>query len=178
MFCIQQIEQLLFPLVGLQACEWFWSPLWHACFLEFLSRRFMCCHTLDEQFLFPYVCGKPYWYFEHALPQVLPCWPIDDDVFDIPLLVFLPNSPLIATKILTNFSFWCFACNSAHMFQNEIVPIALSNVLGDFVFPHFEDVSLSCLHIDLAFALPSIYLCCANRVMNKIGHVLNDVLLL
>ena len=81
-------------------------------------------------------------------------WPIDDDVFDIPLCVFLPNSPLIAKKILNNFSFRCFACDSAHKFQNEIALIALSNFLGDFVFSHLEDVSTSCLHIDLAFALP------------------------
>ena len=35
---------------------------------------------------------------------------------------------------------------------------------------------MSCLHIDLAFALPPIYLCCANGVMIKIGHVMDDVL--
>ena len=41
---------------------------------------------------------------------------------------------------------------------------------------HLEDVSMTCLHIYLAYALPSIYLCCANGVMIKIGHVTDDVL--
>ena len=58
--------------------------------------------------------------------------------------------------------------------QNEIAILAFSNFLGDFVFPHFEDVGTSCLHIDLAFVFHSIYLCCANGVMNKFGHVIND----
>ena len=34
------------------------------------------------------------------------------------------------------------------MVHNEIGILAFSNFLGDFVFPHFEDVWMSCLHID------------------------------
>ena len=77
----------------------------------------------------------------------------------------------------TNLSFRRFQCNEHHMVQNEIAFLAFSNFLGDFVFPNFEDVWTSCLHIDLAFVFHSIYLCCANGVMNKFGHVINDVLL-
>ena len=59
------------------------------------------------------------------------------------------------------------------MSHNEIT---LSNFIGDFVFSHLENVSMSYSHIDLAYALPSISLCCANGVMIKIGHVTDDVL--
>ena len=62
------------------------------------------------------------------------------------------------------------------MFHNELVPIDLSHFLGVFVFPHLEDVENKCLHIDLAYALQLIYLCCANGVVNKEGHVIDDVL--
>jgi hypothetical protein len=44
------------------------------------------------------------------------------------------------------------------------------------VFPHLEDVQTICLHIDLAYAFPLLYLCCANCVVNKNGHILGDVL--
>ena len=47
---------------------------------------------------------------------------------------------------------------------------------GVFVFPHLEDVQMEFFHIDLAYALPLIYLCCANGVVNKEGHVIDDVL--
>ena len=33
------------------------------------------------------------------------------------------------------------------------------------------------MHIDLAFVLHAICLCCANGVINKFGHIVNDVLL-
>ena len=79
-------------------------------------------------------------------------------------------------KDMEQIFFRCCACDSAHKFQNEIAPIALSNFLGYFVFSHLEDVSMSCLHFDLAFAMFSIYLCCANGVILKIGHVMDDVL--
>ena len=62
------------------------------------------------------------------------------------------------------------------MVHIEIAIIALSNFLGDLVFSHLEDVRMSCLHIDLEFALLSISLCCANGAMIKIGHVTDDVL--
>jgi hypothetical protein len=48
---------------------------------------------------------------------------------------------------------------------------------GVFELPHLEDVQIDFLHIDLAYALFLIYLCCANCVVNKNGHVINDVLL-
>ena len=79
--------------------------------------------------------------------------------------------------MLTNFSFPCFACNGNHMDQNEIAIIAFSNFRGDFVFSHFGDVDMNCLHIDLGYAIYFPYLCCANGAMNKNGHVMNDVLL-
>jgi hypothetical protein len=44
------------------------------------------------------------------------------------------------------------------------------------VFPHLEDVQTIFLHIDLAYAFPLLYLCYANCVVNKNGHVLNDML--
>src|SRR5664279_61982 len=63
------------------------------------------------------------------------------------------------------------------MVRNEIALVGFSPFLGDFVFPHFEDVSMNCLHIDLAYALYSLYLCCANGVMKKNGHVIDDMIL-
>jgi glycine cleavage system aminomethyltransferase T len=33
------------------------------------------------------------------------------------------------------------------------------------------------MHIDLGYALYLIYLCCANGVVNKNGHVMDDMLL-
>ena len=100
-----------------------------------------------------------------------------DDILDILHLVFMPNSPFVAPRMLTKLSFQCFACNNDHMVPNEIALIDFSNFLGNFVFPHFEDVSLNCLHFDLALASFVIYLCCANGVMNKLGHVIDDMLL-
>ena len=63
------------------------------------------------------------------------------------------------------------------MFQNEMDTLVFSKFHGVFVFPHLEDVQTNCLHIDLAYALFLIYLCCANGVVNKNGHVIHDVLL-
>ena len=45
------------------------------------------------------------------------------------------------------------------------------------MFPHLEDVQTNFLHIDLAYALFLIYLCYANGVVNKNGHIIYDVLL-
>ena len=45
------------------------------------------------------------------------------------------------------------------------------------MFPHLEDVENNCLHIDLAYALFLLYLCCANGVVNKNEHVTIDMLL-
>ena len=55
--------------------------------------------------------------------------------------------------------------------------IMVFSQFGVFVFPHLEDVQTEFLHIDLAYALCLIYLCCANGVVNMNGHVMNDVLL-
>ena len=91
--------------------------------------------------------------------------------------MFLPNSPLIASLMSNNFSFPCFECNEQHMFQNEMDTMVFSQFHGVFVFPHLEDVQTKFLHIDLAYALYLIYLCYANGVVNKNGHVIHDVLL-
>ena len=98
-----------------------------------------------------------------------------DNILDITHLVFLPNSPQIASKKLTTCSSKCFVCNGIHVVSNEIAFIAFSTFLGVFEFPHFDDVPTTLLHLDLAYALLFIYLCCANGAMNKIGHVLHDV---
>ena len=74
-------------------------------------------------------------------------------------------------------SFRCFECNGLHTVRNDIGIMTFSILLGDFVFPTFEDVSKSCLPNDLAFRLRSIHVCCANGAMIKLGHVINDVLL-
>ena len=71
--------------------------------------------------------------------------------------VFLPNSPLIASKMLTNFSFQCFECNNELVFKHEMDNMVFSH-FGMFEFPHLEDVEITCLHIDLAYALFLIYL--------------------
>ena len=47
---------------------------------------------------------------------------------------------------------------------------------GVLVFPRLEDVQMEFAYIDLAFAYTWIYLCCANGVVNKEGHVIDDVL--
>ena len=69
------------------------------------------------------------------------------------------------------------ATNIDHMFHNVMDTIVFSKFHGVFVFPHFEDVSLDCLHIDLTYAFTFIYVCCANGVITKNGHVLHDMLL-
>ena len=87
----------------------------------------------------------------------------DEYIVGILHCVFLPMSPLTAPRIFTNSHFQFFVCN-------------LSNLLGDFVFSHFGDVPTNCLHIDLAYELYCLYLCCANGAMNKIGHVSHDMI--
>ena len=47
---------------------------------------------------------------------------------------------------------------------------------GVLVFPHLEDVQLEFYYINHVFAYPWIYLWCANGVVNKEGHVIDDVL--
>jgi hypothetical protein len=103
------------------------------------------------------------------------CTHVDDD-FDILPYVFLPNSPLIASRMLTTFSFKSLERNNMHVFQHEIDTMVFSNFDGVFVFPHLEDVQTICLHIDLAYAFHLLYLCYANCVVNKNGHDLNDML--
>ena len=90
--------------------------------------------------------------------------------------MFLPISPLIASKMMKNFFFYCFECNNAHEFDYELDNFVFSH-FRVFVFPHLEDVENYCLDIDLAYALFSKYLCCANGVVNKNGHVTLDMLL-
>jgi hypothetical protein len=63
-----------------------------------------------------------------------------------------------------------------HIFQHEMDTMVFSNFDGVFVFPHLEDVQTICLHIDLAYVFSLLYLCCANCVVNKNGHVLDDML--
>ena len=101
----------------------------------------------------------------------------NDDVLVISPHVFLPNSPLIASRMMNNLSIQCFECNNERMFRHEMDTIVFSYFHGVFVFPHLEDAQPNCLHIDLAYALLLIYLCCANGVVNKNGHVIDDVLL-
>jgi hypothetical protein len=100
---------------------------------------------------------------------------IDDD-FDILPYVFLQNSPLIASRMLTTFSFQSLECNNVQVFQHEMDIVDFSTLDGVFVFPHLEDVHIFCLHIDLAYAFRLLYWRCANCVVNKNGHVLDDML--
>jgi hypothetical protein len=67
------------------------------------------------------------------------CTHIDDD-FDILPYVFLPNSPLIASRMLTTFSFKSLEHNDMHVFQHEMDTMIFSNFDGVFVYPHLEDV--------------------------------------
>ena len=87
---------------------------------------------------------------------------------DISHCVFLPTSPLIASRMLTNFSFQYLVCNVDQMVQN---------FHGDFVFTYCEDAPRNCLHFDLAYALNFTCLCCANGVMKMNGHDMDDMLL-
>ena len=108
-------------------------------------------------------------------PKMMSCFSffictLDDD-FDIWPIVFFPISPLIASKMLNNFSLHCFEYNNDNEFEHELNNFVYSN-FGVFVFPHLEDVENNCLHIDLAYAL--YY---ANGVVNKNGHVTLDMLL-
>jgi hypothetical protein len=63
-----------------------------------------------------------------------------------------------------------------HVSQHEMDTIIFSNFAGVLVFPHLEDVQTICLHIDFAYAFYLLYLCCANCVVNKNEHFLDDVL--
>ena len=103
------------------------------------------------------------------------CTHVDDD-FDILPYVFLPKSPHIASRMLTTCSFQSLECNNMHIFQHEMDTMVFSNFVGVFVFPHLEDVETICVNIDLAYAFRLLYLCCANCVVNKNGHVLDDML--
>ena len=139
----------------------------------------MCCHKYDEQFSFRRLvcnhidilsisCHECFGFYPFGVATniskicsflCIVC--THDDILNILYCVFLPNSSLIASKMITSCSFQCLVCNNDHMVQNEIAIIAFSHFHDVFVFPHFEDVSRNCLHIDLAYALPFTYLCCA-----------------
>jgi hypothetical protein len=86
------------------------------------------------------------------------CTHVDDD-FDILPYVSLPNSPLIASRMLITCSFQSLERNNMHVFQHEMDTMVFSNFDGVFVFPHLEDSQTICLHIDLAYAFPLLYLC-------------------
>jgi hypothetical protein len=81
-----------------------------------------------------------------------------DDDFGILLHLFLPNSPLIASKMLAKFSFRCIECNIAHVFQHEIDG-QHCRIKFTWIFwvPTFGRWSKNCLHIDLAFAISLIF---------------------
>jgi hypothetical protein len=68
--------------------------------------------------------------------------------------VFLPNSPLIASRMFNTCSFQSLERNNMHIFQLEMDTTVFSNFDGVFMFPHLEDVQTICLHIDLAYAFP------------------------
>jgi hypothetical protein len=103
------------------------------------------------------------------------CTHVDDDFDNVPY-VFLPNSPLIASRMLTAFPFRSLEYNNVHVFQHEMYTIVFSNFDGVFVFPPLEDVQTICLHIDLAYVFPLLYLCCDNFCVKKNRHILDDVL--
>jgi hypothetical protein len=63
------------------------------------------------------------------------------------------------------------------MLPHEMDTSVFSYFQGLFEFPQLEDVPTYSLHIDLAYALYLIYLCCANGVVSKNGHVMDDMLL-
>jgi hypothetical protein len=78
------------------------------------------------------------------------CTHVDDD-FDILPYMFLPNAPLIPSRMLTTCSFQSLERNNMHIFQYDMDTMVFSNFDGVFVFPHLEDVQTICLHIDLAY---------------------------
>ena len=88
----------------------------------------------------------------------------NDVVLDILPFVFLPNSPNFASKMLIKFLFDCFECHTKTLY-------------GVFEFPHLDDVQLTSMHFDLAYAFRLRYLSCANSVVNQNGHATNDMLL-
>jgi hypothetical protein len=94
----------------------------------------------------------------------------------LPLLYFFLIILFLNQKMLNNFSFWRFECNNAHVFIHEMDNIVFSH-FRVFEFPHLEDDQTEFLHIDLEFALSLIYLWCANGVVNKNIHVIDDVIL-
>ena len=98
-----------------------------------------------------------------------------DDILDMFPFVCLLDPPLVASSMLTNCSLHCLDCNNEHDFINE-KDIMVYSHFGVLVFPHLEDVHMEFSYIDLAYALHYIYLSCANGVVNKEGHVIDDVL--
>jgi hypothetical protein len=69
-----------------------------------------------------------------------------NDGFDILPYVFLPNSPLIASRMLTTFSFQSLECNNVQAFQHEMDIIVFSNCDGVFVFPHLDTLHMHSLY--------------------------------
>src|SRR3954471_20713506 len=88
----------------------------------------------------------------------------NDVVLDILPFVFLPNSPILASKMLIKFLFDCFECHNKMLY-------------GVFEFPHLDDVSKISMHFDLAYAFHLLYMHCTNSVVNKNGHATFDMLL-
>src|SRR4051812_2190962 len=88
----------------------------------------------------------------------------NDVALDILPCVFLPNSPILASRTLIKIQVNCLECPTTMLY-------------GVFEFPHLDDVQTISMHIDHAYAFPLLYLSCANRVVNKNGHATNDMLL-
>src|SRR4051812_18345029 len=95
--------------------------------------------------------------------QWLVCTP-NDVSLDILPCVFLPNSPVLASKMLFEIWIQCFECPTTTLY-------------GVFEFPHLDNVQTISMHIGHAYASHLLYLSCANRVVNKNGHATNDMLL-
>src|SRR4051812_40162252 len=88
----------------------------------------------------------------------------NDVSLDILPCVFLPNSPILASKMLIEILIQCFGSLTTTLY-------------GVFEFPHLEDVRTISIHFDLAYAFHLLSLHCAISVLNKNGHATFDMLL-
>src|SRR3954466_9091107 len=84
-------------------------------------------------------------------------------VLDMLPCVFLPNSPILASKMLFEIWIQCFECPTSMLY-------------GVFEFPHLDDVQTISMHIDHAYAFRLLYLSCANSVVKKNGHATFDMI--
>src|SRR4051812_28990082 len=88
----------------------------------------------------------------------------NDVSLDILPCVSLPNSPILASKMLFEIWIQCFECPTTTLY-------------GVFEFSHLDDVQTISMHFDLAYAFHLLFLYCANSVVNKNGHATFDMLL-